>query len=153
MEFASTEGCLGTGQRGRRARAIAHGVREGTGRWSRGSRTGSRRRGRGVGVAASVRLGRADHRAGEGRLSLRFGGAGRLCSGRYIAMLVGRASMVLESADWTVRETALLAMVPGGRIPDMPDRAFVVAEFISRRPAWGMRERVDARGWISRASQ
>lgn len=52
-----------------------------------------------------------------------------------------------------VRETALFAMVPGGKIPDMPDRAFVVAEFISRRPAWGMRDRVDDRCWISNGSQ
>lgn len=51
-----------------------------------------------------------------------------------------------RAQEGQVRETALFAMVPGGRIPDMPDRAFVVAEFISRSPAWGMRDRVDARG-------
>lgn len=47
----------------------------------------------------------------------------------------------------------MFAMVPGGRIPDMPDLALVVAGFISRRPTWGMRDRVDARGWLFGASQ
>lgn len=57
--------------------------------------------------------------------------------------------MGIDNAQF-VRETlvALLAMDPGGR---MPERELVVAEVISRRPACGMRDRVEARGRTLRA--
>lgn len=48
-----------------------------------------------------------------------------------------------DSTEGCVRETLvdLLAIDPGGK---MPERELVVEEVISRRPAWGMRDRADA---------
>lgn len=74
-----------------------------------------------------------------------FFGSGALAVFGRVALASCQYSPIYtrHSAESCVRETlvALLAMDPGGRIPE---RELVVAEVISRSPACGMRDRVDA---------
>lgn len=72
-----------------------------------------------------------------------FFGSGAMAVFGRVALPLGQLFSINMWIEGCVRETlvALLAIEPGGR---MPERELVVEEVISRRPACGMRDRVDA---------